>query len=182
MEVAQRIAEATSSPKYKHDERKESLYFLDLNAISPARAREIEALFASSSSSASQDAQVKMIDGGIIGGPPHANNKNNSTKDNNNSEWTRPSIPLSGPHHLQAHLAQVLNTRHISDEVGSACGLKMCYASLSKGFTALAIGSYTTAKSLGVLEELQHELDERSPGVRGRAERGLVGMPPKAYR
>lgn len=179
--------EATSSSKYKHNERKESLYFLDLNAISPARAREIEALFASSSSSsASQDAQVKMIDGGIIGGPPHANNKNNnssnSTEDNNNSEWTRPSIPLSGPHHLQPHLAQVLNTRHISDEVGSASGLKMCYASLSKGFTALAIGSYTTAKSLGVLEELQHELDERSPGVRGRAERGLVGMPPKAYR
>lgn len=176
--------EATSCPKYKHNERKESLYFLDLNAISPARAREIEALFASSSSpSLSQDVQVKMIDGGIIGGPPHANNKNNnSTEDNNNSEWTRPSIPLSGPHHLQPHLAQVLNTRHISDEVGSASGLKMCYASLSKGFTALAIGSYTTAKSLGVLEELQHELDERSPGVRGRAERGLVGMAPKAYR
>lgn len=173
--------EATSSPKYKHNERKESLYFLDLNAISPARAREIEALFASSYSSASQDVQVKMIDGGIIGGPPHANN-NSSTEDNNNSEWTRPSIPLSGPHHLQPRLAQVLNTRHISDEVGSASGLKMCYASLSKGFTALAIGSYTTAKSLGVLEELQHELDERSPGVRGRAERGLVGMPPKAYR
>lgn len=58
----------------------------------------------------------------------------------------------------------------------------MCFASLSKGFTALAIQSYTTAQNLGVLDELNAELDGFAPEVRVRATKGLVAMPPKAYR
>lgn len=58
----------------------------------------------------------------------------------------------------------------------------MCFASLSKGFTALAISSYTTAKNLGVLDELRSHLDGFNPGFKASAERGLVSMPPKAYR
>lgn len=70
----------------------------------------------------------------------------------------------------------------MNDTIGAATGLKMCFASLSKGFTALAIQSYTTAQSLGVLDDLKQELDGFSPGVKARAEKGMVGMPPKAYR
>lgn len=72
--------------------------------------------------------------------------------------------------------------RHLNDNIGSATGLKMCFASLTKGFTALAIQSYTTAQNLGVLDELKMELDTHYPEVRTRAEKGLVVMPPKAYR
>jgi hypothetical protein len=92
---------------------------------------------------------------------------------------------MSGPHRLDQaqpngeHLFEVLNAKHINDTVGSATGLKMCFASLHKGFTALAIQSYTTAQNLGVLEELQAELD---PSLKLRTEKGLVAMPPKAYR
>ena len=177
IETAKRIANATLTPAYKHADRTRPLAFIDLNAISPARAREIESLFSSMNA---QDTKVRVIDGGIIGGPP-------KLKDDGTG-WTTPSIPLSGLHKLADihpsgdHLETVLNSKHIDPNVGAASGLKMCFASLSKGFTALAIGSYTTAKSLGVLEELKVELDAHSPGVRTRAEKGLVSMPPKAYR
>lgn len=72
--------------------------------------------------------------------------------------------------------------RHINNTVGSATGLKMCFASLSKGFTALAIQSFTTAQKIGILDELRSHLDEYSPGTKTKAEKGLTGMPPKAYR
>lgn len=58
----------------------------------------------------------------------------------------------------------------------------MCFASMTKGFTAIAIQSFTTAQKLGVLPELQQHLVEYSPRTGQLAEKGLIGMPPKAYR
>lgn len=141
--------------------------------MSPRTAREVASILEHYSS------KVRFADGGIIGGPPHL--KDDGT-------WSRPSIPVSGPHQLSSaqpygeKLAEILNTRHINDTIGSATGLKMCFASLSKGFTALAIQSFTTAQSLGVLGDLKQQLDDFAPGVRTRAEKGLISMPPKAYR
>ncbi len=54
----------------------------------------------------------------------------------------------------------------------------MCYASTTKGLTAIAVQSYATAHRLGVLGELRRELGAGA----ARAERSLVSMPPKAYR
>lgn len=169
--TAQRFANVTSSTTAR--KRSNPLCYLDLNAISPRSAREIRDLFQKISPN------IHYIDGGIIGGPP---------KQKEDGTFQQPSIPVSGPHKVidmkpgGAELHQILDIRHVNDNIGSATGLKMCFASLSKGFTALAIQSYTTAQNLGVLDELKHELDDFSPDVRTRAERGLVGMPPKAYR
>ena len=58
----------------------------------------------------------------------------------------------------------------------------MCFASTTKGFTAIAIQSFTTAYRLGVLPELQAHLAAYSPKTGELAAKGLVGMPPKAYR
>lgn len=58
----------------------------------------------------------------------------------------------------------------------------MCFASLTKGLTALSIQSFTTAHRLGVLPELKSHLSQYSPKTLELAERGVVGMPPKAYR
>ncbi|GIZ39826.1 hypothetical protein CKM354_000319400 [Cercospora kikuchii] len=170
LSTATRVVAAISSPEFQ--KRTHPLYFIDLNATSPARARHIASLFDQTSSS-------RVIDGGIIGAPP---------KLKEDGTWTRPSIPLSGPHSLHdapqhgAALASVLNARHVNDTIGTATGLKMCFASLSKGFIALAIQSFTAASNMGVLSELQSELDAFAPSVRQRAETGLVSMPPKAYR
>jgi hypothetical protein len=160
--------------KGKRDEG-EKLYYLDLNAISPATAKGI-------ARSMEQNApDVRFIDGGIIGGPP-------STSESEASGWTRPGIPLSGAYPLHeapvsgAHLAEVLNTRYLDEDVGTASGLKCCFAALSKGFTALALQSYTTASSLNVLEPLQDYLDIYDLNARQKAERSIVGCPVKAYR
>jgi len=149
------------------------LYFLDLNAISPRSAREIEDVFATTSS------EIRLIDGGIIGSPP---------KLQESGSWYRPSVPVSGPYRLDQaqpsgeHLASLLHVKHINDTIGAATGLKMCFASLSKGFTALAIQSFTSAQSLGVLPELKEHLLAYNPPAVTIAEKGLVSMCPKAYR
>jgi 3-hydroxyisobutyrate dehydrogenase-like beta-hydroxyacid dehydrogenase len=151
----------------------EALWFLDLNAGSPDTASQLDALFRS------QAPGVRFIDGGIIGAPP--------TRRDDGS-WFRPGIPTSGPHRLEdapvegARLARVLNTRYLGASVGKASGLKACFAALSKGFTALALQSYTTASSLDVLPDLRHYLDEYNPNARDKAEKSIVGCTGKAYR
>ncbi|KAJ4286282.1 hypothetical protein N0V90_013316 [Kalmusia sp. IMI 367209] len=80
------------------------------------------------------------------------------------------------------HLADVLNTQHLDARIGTASGLKCTFAALSKGFTALALQSFTTAASLGVLPQLQDYISQHSPGVNNRAEKGITGCSSKAYR
>lgn len=127
------------------------------------------------------------MDGAIIGSPPSkqkARADGEDDADDSASSWKRPSIPLSGPQKelLSEDLLSVLNAKFISDKLGTASALKSCFASLTKGFTALSIVSYTTAATCGVLPELQSHLDQIVPGLRQRAEAGLTSMPPKAYR
>lgn len=38
-----------------------------------------------------------------------------------------------------AHVAEILNTKHIADPIGPASGLQMCFASTTKGLIAIAI-------------------------------------------
>lgn len=149
------------------------LYYLELNAVSPSTASTIATMFQE------QTANVRFVDGGIIGGPPTPSS---------DSTWKRPGLPLSGPFPLHeaptsgAHLAEVLNTNYLGARIGSASGLKCCFAGLAKGFTALAIQSFTTAASLDVLPALQKYLDEYNPQGGERARNGIVGCPSKAYR
>ncbi|KAK1911097.1 hypothetical protein P3342_011699 [Pyrenophora teres f. teres] len=125
---------------------------------------------------------VQFIDGGIIGGPPIP------PSEQHGGRWTKPGIPLSGPVSLEnagvlgAHLAEALNTKHIGPEIGTASGLKCCFAAISKGFTALALQSFSTASSLGVLEPLKEYMDLYNPNARQKAEKNIVGCTGKAYR
>lgn len=149
-----------------------------MNAISPSTAQKIASLFSSQPA-------IRLLDGGIIGHPPKLSSPVSPTSP---SSWYKPSIPLSGPHPLHAAplsgvpLASLLNIRHISPDIGPASGLKMCFASMNKGFTAIALQAYTTADRLGVLPELQGHLKEYTPALSATAEKSLVIMPPKAYR
>ncbi|KAI9642336.1 hypothetical protein NHQ30_009138 [Ciborinia camelliae] len=164
------------------------LYYLDLNAIAPVTARSIDTHINTTSPS------IKLIDGGIIGGAPRL--KNDTTSPNTAASidpnlehsWSRPSIPISGPHQLSkapisgAHLADLLNTNYLGEEIGKASGLKCCFASTAKGFTALCIQAFTSAQRMGVLEELEKEMSERVPGLWKYIGGGITSMPPKAYR
>ena len=162
LSTAQRFVAATnplaSPPNH-------ALHYVDLNAVSPTTAIKIAESFSSTS--------LRFIDGGIIGGAP---------KLQPDGKWSKPSLVVSGPHKIDEDLAAVLNVTHVADTIGAASGLKMCFASTTKGLTAIAIQSFATAHRLGVLNQLQSYLNEYSPKTGELAARGLVGMPPKAYR
>ncbi|PYI32734.1 phosphogluconate dehydrogenase [Aspergillus indologenus CBS 114.80] len=189
--TAERIIAAAS---VRHLVRDSPLYILDLNAVSPATARELAQLFRTTA----RPDDLRFLSGGIIGSPPHFTKHSHhdrkppngtptpepeGTKDAEDGEWKKPALVVSGPDALpDAPLAAVLNMRHVSPEIGTAAALKMCFAALTKGFTALAIESFTTAEGFGVLPELRGLLGEYKPAALGMAERGVVAMPSKAYR
>ncbi|OAQ95972.1 hypothetical protein LLEC1_02849 [Akanthomyces lecanii] len=172
-EIAKRVVGAVTSAQAKRASTA-PLYFADMNAVAPSTVREIASLFVP------VDALVHFVDGSIIGGPPSV--KANGT------DWSAPAVYTSGPHRFEdaagwgPKLAKVLRMRHIGESVGAASGLKMCFASMSKGYTAIAIQAFTSAQSMGVLAELQGIMVEMLPQRAAETERGLVSMAPKAYR
>ena len=176
-----------------------SLTYIDMNAISPKTARHIAAMFSApmsppvarrlsiartfsfqrrESEPEIDPIPIQFLDGGIIGGPP-------SPLKNNQQTWKKPSLVISGPKAtdlLTPTLLELLNMKLLGPKIGQASALKSCFASLTKGMTALSILSFTTAQTCGVLKELQEHLAEFSPKTLELAQGGLTGMPPKAYR
>ncbi|KFY69253.1 hypothetical protein V496_00387 [Pseudogymnoascus sp. VKM F-4515 (FW-2607)] len=167
--TAQRIVSALSPAP---GSRKSPLYFVDMNAISPNSAVEINAVL-------SVNPNVRHVDGGIIGGVPYPKERDADDK----PKWHCPSFILSGPYEIpDPALSVTLNVQHLDLQIGSATGLKMCFACTTKGFVSLAIQSFTTAQELGVLGELREYLQKYNPSTLTLAEKGLVTMAPKAYR
>ncbi|KAJ5095834.1 Dehydrogenase multihelical [Penicillium alfredii] len=158
----QAIEDAAGQPE------RSRLYYVELNAIPARMAQEI--------SEELVDARCHFLDGGIIGGPPQ------STQD---GTWTRPSLVLSGTVDLPPTfppLASVLNMKLVSPQIGAASTLKLSFAALTKGLTALSILSFSTAQQESLLPELLEHLDQYSPRTAALARNGVVGMSPKAYR
>jgi Domain of unknown function (DUF1932) len=152
------------------------LYYLDCNAIPARLAREIASLFAGSIES-DNGVQCHFLDGGIIGGPP--------AQDPQTGTWKKPSLVASGSVDLPPSfgaLAETLNLKIISPKIGAASTLKLSFAALTKGLTALSILSFSTAETESVLPELLEHLKTYSPSTAALAVRGVTGMPPKAYR
>ena len=135
--------------------------YADCNAISPDSAREIDRAITA--------AGGRFIDAGIIGGPPGADEK------------TR--FYASGPH--EAILTQLdghgILVRPLGGEVGRASGIKMCYASVTKGTSALHAAALTAAEVMGLGEELLAEFAE-SQGQRLKAMSGVNSLSAKAFR
>jgi hypothetical protein len=118
-----------------------------------------------------------FIDGGIIGGPP-----SQSTQD---GSWKKPSVVVSGVVDLAPAftiLADVLNIKLVSPRIGAASTLKLSFAALTKGLTALSILSFSTAQKESMLPELLALLEEYSPRTAALATNGVIAMSPKAYR
>ncbi|CAD0113168.1 unnamed protein product [Aureobasidium uvarum] len=178
MATAERVLEGSKDASFA--KRDKPLYYLDMNAVSPKLIRSMRDLFEAAGNN------VRFLDGAVIGSAPSL--KDEQADSSELEAWKRPGIPMSGPVKLAdaepsgSHLANVLGARHISDEIGAASGLKMSFAALTKGFTGLAIQSFTTAHRLGVLPELQQHLQQYSPKTFDMANASMPRMPPKAYR
>jgi hypothetical protein len=71
--------------------------------------------------------------------------------------------------------------RLLGGAIGRASGIKMCYAALTKGTSALYAALLTTAAALGLADELRAELEESQSDAL-RSMQGLTGVPAKAFR
>lgn len=138
-------------------------YYLDANAISPQRSIKIGQILEANG--------IRFIDGGIIGGPA----------------WTPKETWL----YLSGRDAQIiadcfssgpLETKIISDEIGKASALKMCYAAYSKGTTALFAAILATAESLGVRDELYQQWDMDEADFSERVNHRVTRVTAKAWR
>ena len=135
--------------------------FVDCNAVSPKTAERIGAILAR--------ARCRYIDAGIIGPPPSAT--------------ARTVIYASGEAAGElARLAMLgLVVRVLDAPIGAASALKMSYAGLTKGITALGAAMALGAQRGGTTEALIQELRESQPDLLAYLAR-LPAMFPKAYR
>ena len=139
-----------------------SLPFADCNAVSPESTLEIASVI----SSAGGD----YIDGGIIGGSP--------------ARGDVPRIYTSGP---RAGIMDELDgkgiaVRNLGPRVGRASGIKMCYASMTKGTNALRVAMLTVAEMLGLYDELIEELAYSQGGALSAMESAIPGLPANSGR
>jgi 3-hydroxyisobutyrate dehydrogenase-like beta-hydroxyacid dehydrogenase len=121
----------------------------DLNAISPASARELAIALSA--------AGLDLVDGSISGPPPQR------------AGTTR--LYLSGSRAMEvAELSSaLLDVRVLGDEVGTASALKMCTASVYKGTVALLAHALLTANEHGVVDAVLDDLSSSYPQLVDRA-------------
>jgi 3-hydroxyisobutyrate dehydrogenase-like beta-hydroxyacid dehydrogenase len=136
--------------------------FAECNAIAPQVAREIETVVTGSG--------ARFVDASIIGGPP----RNGSS----------PRLYTSGPR--ASELEQLgefgLDVRNIGPDTGQASGIKMCYAAMTKGSSALYAQLLMAAELMGLSGHLKAEFQDGQGAVYQRMERGLPGVPAKSRR
>jgi 3-hydroxyisobutyrate dehydrogenase-like beta-hydroxyacid dehydrogenase len=134
----------------------------DWNALSPATARRIESALA--------DAGLELVDGSISGGPPRADYR------------TRVYVSGARAHELSEGAPAWLDVRVVGDEVGLASAVKMCTASVYKGFTGLLTHALVTADAHGVLPQVLDDLHDSFPQQLDRAARLVAVSATKADR
>ena len=137
--------------------------FVDGNAISPQRMASIAEMLT--------PAGISVVDGGIIGPPAWKPDKT----------WLYLSGPDAGAI-ADCAGGGLLRTAVIGTEVGKASALKMCYAALSKGTTALVSAIVATADELNVKGELYQHWERDQTGLSQQREMMMRGVTAKAWR
>jgi L-threonate 2-dehydrogenase len=137
--------------------------FVDCNAVSPETVLRIERVV--------RETGVRFVDGGIIGPPPEPD-----------SSKTR--IYLSGP---DAEKVTVLGSFGLSTPVqpgpvGAASAMKMSYAGITKGFTALGAAMMLAASRAGTADALVAEMAMSQPMLLKWLTTQTPKMHSKAYR
>jgi 3-hydroxyisobutyrate dehydrogenase-like beta-hydroxyacid dehydrogenase len=135
-EVAKQVAEVINNVG-------KQILYVDGNAIAPQKVKRIAQLIESSGAT--------FVDASIIGPPPRVPG--------------RTRIYASGKQadELQQLRNYGLDIRVIGDEIGQASGLKMSYAALTKGLTAISTELLIAAHRLGLDEQLWNEVSSSQP-------------------
>ena len=137
--------------------------YVDCNAVNVQTVRAVADLVAPTGAA--------FLDAAIIGLPPRF-------------EGPGPRIHVAGDavDALLPLRALGLDIRPMSGGIGAASALKMSYAGINKGLTALAALMVLAAERAGAGEALRAELAENEPHLFERFGRGLPDMLPKAHR
>jgi putative dehydrogenase len=159
--VARTVAERFRSPLARAAHKP---VFVECNAIAPATVCGIGALLKATG--------CIFVDAGIIGGPP----THDLTKG--------PRFYASGPQADRFADLSVygLDIKVLDAPIGAASGLKLAYAGLTKGFTALCAAMARVAASHNLDVALRAELARSQSDLLMRLQRFLPEMLPKAYR
>ena len=136
--------------------------YVDCNAVSPQTAIRIGEIIAPTG--------ADFVDAGIIGGPPRPGYS--------------PTIYASGPSARQTAVLRDwgIDWRVIDGPIGAASALKMSYAGITKGTTAIASAMLLGAARFGCGEALIAELTESQPEMLARFRESIPRMYDKAYR
>jgi 3-hydroxyisobutyrate dehydrogenase-like beta-hydroxyacid dehydrogenase len=136
--------------------------YVDCNAVSPQTVERIAAIIAPTG--------ADFVDAGIIGGPPR--------------EGYSPAIYASGPAVPKTAILRDwgIDWRPMDGPIGAASGLKMSYAGITKGTTAIAAAMLLGAARFGCGEALIAELSKSQPDMLKRMRGSIPGMYDKAYR
>jgi len=136
--------------------------YVDCNAVSPQTAMRIGEIVAPTG--------ADFVDGGIIGGPPRPGYS--------------PTIYASGPTAGETAVLRDwgIDWRVIDGPIGAASALKMSYAGITKGTTAIASAMLLGAARFGCAAALIAELTESQPEMLERFREGIPRMYDKAYR
>jgi len=139
--------------------------YLDANAISPQKTKHIGEMLTST--------DIRFVDGGIIGGPAWTPGKT----------WLYLSgIEIETQRIADCFSAGPLEVSIISEEIGKASALKMCYASYTKGTTALLTSILALAEANDVREELYAQWERDWPDFPAQTERRARRVTAKAWR
>lgn len=137
--------------------------YVDCNAVNPKTVVRVEAAVAPTA--------CPFVDAGIVGGPPKPGSRG-------------PAFYASG---AEASRFAVLNdygldVRVVDGGVGAASAVKMSYAGITKGFTALGTVMMLAATRAGTAEVLHRELAQSQPQLLAWLTRQVPNMYSKAYR
>jgi 3-hydroxyisobutyrate dehydrogenase-like beta-hydroxyacid dehydrogenase len=137
--------------------------YVDCNAVSPETAIGIGEIIAATG--------CPYVDIGIIGGPPRP-------------DGYGPALYACGPQasRLAALAAHGLDLRVLDGPIGAASALKMSYAGITKGFTAVGAAMMLAASRAGAADALYQELAASQPALLAWLSRQMPGMYGKAYR
>ncbi len=154
--LAKRLAPALKAATGK-------VLYADCNAVAPETVRRVGQIVAAAGS--------RFVDVGIIGGPPRP-------------EGYTPRFYASGDavNELRKLKEFGLDVRPVEGGIGAASALKMAYASLTKGFTAIGMASARGAANGRVAAALRAELAGSQPQLFAWLQRQIPTVYPKAYR
>lgn len=137
--------------------------YVDCNAVSPPTANEIADIIATTG--------CLFVDAGIIGPPPKPGSRN-----------TKFYVSGAAAHDVARLNDYGLIVRVLDGPLTAASALKMSYAGITKGFTALGAAMMLAATRGGSSDALKAELEESLQPLLAWLSRQVPSMYPKAYR